>query len=105
MSQGYSRLVVILTRNKGYRKKDRPIRMAKAFYRKYPELQKAISRRNSEYNRTMDLIEKLEDEGKILVIRPLKPVEVGRMEKDTEKLTALYNEGYEIAKETLNKTT
>ena len=53
----------------------------------------------------MDLIEKLEDEGKILVIRPLKPVEVGRMEKDTEKLTALYNEGYEIAKETLNKTT
>ena len=102
MCQGYSKFVVILTRNKGYRKKDRPIRMAKAFYRKYPELQKAISKRNAEYNRTMDLIERLEDEGKIMVIRPAKPVEVSRMEKDTTKLTALYQEGYEIAKEFLS---
>ena len=102
MSQGFTKLVVILTRNKGYRKKDRPIRIAKAFYRKYPKLQKAISRRNVEYNRTMDLIESLEDEGKIMVIRPAKPVEVSRMEKDTTKLTALYQEGYEIAKELLS---
>lgn len=99
LSQGYDKLLVILTRNKGYRKKDRHIRMAKAFYRKYPNLQKAIARRNTEYNRTMDLIERLEEEGKIMVIRPLKPVEVSRMEKDTSKLTALYDEGYEIAKE------
>ena len=107
LSQGYNKIVVILTRNKGYRKKDRPIRMAKAFYRKYPELQKAIRTRNAEYNRTMDLIERLEEEGKVTVIRPLKPVEVSRMEKDTAKLTALYEEGYEIAKEFLSlaKTT
>ena len=105
MNQGYSKILVILTRNKGYRKKERPIRMSKTFYKKYPELQKAIIRRNSEYNRTMDLIEKLEDEGKIMVIRPLKPVEVSRMEKDTAKLTALYEEGYEIAKEFISKTT
>jgi predicted patatin/cPLA2 family phospholipase len=45
----------------------------------------------------MDLIEKLEEEGKIIVIRPLKPVDVSRMEKDTAKLAALYQEGYEIA--------
>jgi predicted patatin/cPLA2 family phospholipase len=45
----------------------------------------------------IDLMEKLEEEGKITVIRPLNPVEVGRMEKDTAKLTALYNEGYLIA--------
>ena len=31
----------------------------------------------------MDLIEKMEDEGRIIVIRPERPVEVGRMEKDT----------------------
>ena len=36
-------------------------------------------------------------EGKFIVIRPIKPVEVGRMEKDTAKLTALYQEGYELA--------
>lgn len=97
MSQGYEKIVVVLTRNKGYRKKNSRMRLSKAFYRRYPELQKALSERNAVYNRTMDLIEKLESEGRIIVIRPEKPVEVGRMEKDTEKLSALYQEGYDIA--------
>jgi predicted patatin/cPLA2 family phospholipase len=70
--------------------------LRKIFYRKYPQLQKALAERNAVYNRTMDLIERLEDEGRIMVIRPEKPVVVGRMEKDTAKLTELYEEGYEI---------
>ena len=49
------------------------------------------------YNKTMDLIERLEDKGRIIVIRPQRPVEVGRMEKDTSKLRSLYQEGYDIA--------
>ena len=99
MSQGYEKLVVILTRNKGYRKKDSRMPAAKVFYHKYPSLQKALSERNAIYNRTMDLIERLEEEGRITVIRPLKPIEVSRMEKDTSKLIALYQEGYDIAKD------
>ena len=47
----------------------------------------------------MELIERLEDEGKVLVIRPVKPIEVGRMEKNTDKLRDLYQEGYEIAEQ------
>ena len=78
------------------------MRIAKAFYRKYPALQQALSVRNLKYNQTMDLIERLEAEGRITVIRPIKPVEVGRIEKDTAKLTALYQEGYLIASELLN---
>lgn len=97
LDQGYEHPLVILTRNKGYRKKDGYIRAAKAFYRKYPLLQKAIFQRNIVYNQTMDMIEKLEDEGKITVIRPENPVIVGRMEKDTAKLAALYDEGYKLA--------
>lgn len=97
MSQGYDRLVVVLTRNRGYRKKEGHLRFLNLFYRKYPALQKAIADRNAVYNRTMDLIERLEDEGRITVIRPLRPVEVGRMEKDTAKLRALYEEGYALA--------
>lgn len=102
LDQGYEKLVVILTRNKGYRKKEGKMRIAKAFYRKYPALQQALSVRNLKYNQTMDLIERLEAEGRITVIRPIKPVEVGRIEKDTAKLTALYQEGYLIASELLN---
>ena len=95
--QGYDKQLVVLTRNKGYRKKSSKMRIAKAFYRKYPALQRALAERNAVYNQTMDLIEQLEEQGKIKVIRPLKPIQVGRMEKDTAKLRELYEEGYEIA--------
>ena len=101
--QGSVDVVVVLTRNKGYRKKEGKMRAAKAFYRKYPDLQKALYERNAIYNQTMDMIERLEEQGKITVIRPLKPVEVGRVEKDTAKLAALYDEGYEIAEQLLTK--
>ena len=105
MSQGYEKLVVVLTRNYGYRKKERSMPLAKTFYKKYPELQKALSLRKSVYNKTMDLIERLEQEGRIAVIRPMKPIEVGRMEKDTAKLSALYQEGYALALEFISKIT
>lgn len=97
LSQGYERLVVVLTRNKGYRKSLRKPLAARLFYRKYPLLQKALQNRNAEYNRVMELIEKLEDEGRILVIRPQKPIRVSRMEKDPAKLQDLYDEGYDLA--------
>ena len=97
LGQGYKNLVVILTRNKGYRKKEGKMRLAKVFYKKYPKLQHALSQRNTVYNQTMDLIEKLETGRQITVIRPLNPVKVGRMEKDTAKLAELYDEGYRIA--------
>ena len=103
LEQGYEDIVVVLTRNKGYRKKEGKMRAAKAFYRKYPDLQKALYERNAVYNQTIDMIERLEEQGKITVIRPLKPVEVGRVEKDTAKLAALYDEGYEIAEQLLTK--
>ena len=102
MSQGYEKLVVVLTRNKGYRKKEGAMHIAKLAYRKYPELQRAIAERNATYNRTMDLIERLEEEGRIVVIRPIRPIEVSRTEKDTAKLTALYEEGYQLAENTIS---
>ena len=101
LDQGYENIVVVLTRNKGYRKKESKMRVAKLFYRKYPALQKALMQRNAVYNRTMELIESLEEQGRITVIRPLKPVVVERTEKDTEKLTALYEEGYTVAEKVL----
>ena len=96
-SQGYERMVVILTRNKGYRKNEKQLPVPKFIYRKYPELRKTLASRNAEYNRTMEMIERLEDEGRMTVIRPVHPIEVDRMEKDTDKLRALYQEGYELA--------
>lgn len=103
-SQGYESMVIILTRNKGYRKNERQMPVPKIIYRKYPELRKTLARRNAQYNRTMEMIERLEEEGKITVIRPVKPIEVDRMEKDTDKLRALYQEGYELAESLISSS-
>ena len=100
-SQGYERMVVILTRNKGYRKNEKQLPVPKVIYRKYPELRKTLASRNAQYNRTMEMIERLEEEGSLTVIRPVHPIEVDRMEKDTDKLRALYQEGYELAESLL----
>ena len=97
MELGYNNNVVVLTRNRGYRKPDKPTSVLPLFYRKYPALREAIRHRNALYNEQISLVEKLEDEGKLIVIRPEKPIAVGRMERDTRKLSDLYDEGYEMA--------
>lgn len=94
---GYDNNVVVLTRNKGYRKSARPTTVPFFMYRKYPALRQAIQERNALYNRQMDMIETLEERGEITVIRPLQPIVVDRMERDTAKLLDLYNQGYNIA--------
>ena len=96
-SLGYTDNVVVLTRNKGYRKEDKPSKVPPFFYRKYPELRHAIAGRNMMYNQQIALVEELEDKGELIVLRPQKPIEVSRMERDTAKLLSLYDEGYQIA--------
>lgn len=94
---GYDRSVVVLTRNRGYRKPDKPSFVPPFFYCRYPALRKAIRMRNMMYNKQIYLVEELKSKGEVVVIRPERPIEVGRMERDTKKLLALYNEGYDIA--------
>ena len=94
---GYDRNVVVHTRNRGYRKPDKKGVVPPLMYRKYPALREAIANRNKLYNTQLELIERLEDEGEIVVIRPEKPIVVDRMERDVTKLLDLYNEGYDCA--------
>lgn len=94
---GYDHNLVILTRNKGYRKPHTKSFIPPFVYRRYPALREAIRRRNLCYNAQLDEVERLEAEGLITVIRPEKPIRVGRMERDTHKLLDLYEEGYQLA--------
>lgn len=96
---GYDNNLIVLTRNKGYRKSQKPTTVPPLFYRKYPHLREAIRQRNALYNEQIDMVERLEVEGKLTVIRPIKPITVDRMERDTDKLLDLYNEGYNCAAE------
>lgn len=94
---GYDNNVVVLTRNKGYRKPDKPGTVLPFFYKKYPAIREAIRQRNALYNKQISLVEELEAKGELTVLRPLSPIVVDRMEKNTDKLLDLYNEGYEAA--------
>ena len=69
------------TRNKGWRDTGRDHKQPKFVYRNYPRLRVALSHRIEVYNRQLDLIDELEEQGKILVVRPMNPVVVGRMER------------------------
>ena len=97
MSQGFTRPVIVLTRNKGYRKPAKGTKIPFFMYRKYPKLKEAIRNRNAIYNSQVELVEKMEAEGSAIVIRPERPIEVSRMERDINKLHALYQEGYDLA--------
>ena len=103
ITDGCTRNVVVLTRNRGYRKDSKDIRIPSFVYRKYPKLREALSRRCAVYNEQLEMVEHMEDEGQISVIRPLKPVAVDRIEKDVQKLTEFYQEGYECARALLEE--
>lgn len=97
LDDGCKKCVVVLTRNRGYRKDAKDMKVPSFVYRKYPRIREALSRRCAVYNEQLDLVERLEEEGRIVVVRPLKPVTVDRIERDIQKLTDLYNEGYGCA--------
>ena len=101
--KGLKKIVLILTRPEGYRKKLTSKAVGKLYrkmYSKYPALVRTCIRRPVMYNRTEEYIEKLEKEGNIFVLRPeMKPV--SRLEKDYDKLMAFYDHGYEMMKREL----
>ena len=43
-------------------------------------------------------LKQMEKDGSVFVIRPSKPVTISRIEKNIDKLRALYEEGYQDAK-------
>lgn len=94
---GFDNNVVVLTRNKGYRKPNKRGTVPPPFYLRYPALREAIRHRNLLYNEQIELVERLEQQGEITVLRPERPIVVDRMERDTRKLLDLYDEGYECA--------
>lgn len=100
---GHETNVVISTRNKGWRDSGRDHKQPKFIYRNYPRLRVALSRRIEAYNRQLDLVDELEEQGKILVIRPEEPIVVGRMEKDVDKLEHLYEEGFRLGEQFVKK--
>lgn len=98
MDDGNQRNVIVLTREQNYRKE--PLRgkfITEFFYSGYEGLHNTLTHRHEVYNRTLDYIKELEAKGKAFVIRPRDPVEIKRLERDTDQLQELYMRGYNEA--------
>ncbi|MDR0993364.1 MAG: patatin family protein [Verrucomicrobiota bacterium] len=94
--EGVRRRVVVLTRNRGFRKK-KPGRGVKALiavkYRRFPALAAALERQWKTYNQMLEALEAEEKAERVLVIRPSQPLKVGRYSQDQGELEALYQNG------------
>ena len=96
--QGYKKHVVILTREMGYRKKlkSKSNEILRQVYKNEPTLVRTCLKRPKVYNRQLDILERLEREGRVFVIRPTeKPV--GRIENNLDRLDSFYQHGYNTA--------
>ncbi len=91
---GYEKNLVVLTQPEGFRKeKSSALGLMRLLLKKYPKIVETMEKRHVVYNETLDEIEKQRQEGSILVIKPSKDLQVKRVERDPEKLEALYQLG------------
>lgn len=92
--QGHPFNIVVMTRNKGYRSSELDVKIPPIIYKEFPRLRVALSHRVEVYNEQLEMVERMERWGEILVIRPQRKMEVGRTCSDVEKLERLYEEGF-----------
>lgn len=97
---GNQKNLVIMTKEEGYVREPASranLALIKAAYLKYPKVYELMKNRHIAYNSTLSYLDERVKDGKAYVLRPSVKSDVGRIEKDEEKLMRLYREGYEDA--------
>ena len=95
MADGNTRHILILTQPRGYRKKTSPlVKLARFRYSRFPGLCQALRTRAESYNRDMELIDRMEAEGRIFVFRPDSKLTAKRIERRKEILNMTYDQAY-----------
>ncbi len=98
--QGNEKNLVVLTRPRDYRKKAArggAKTLMRLKYRDYPNMVEAYANRYKTYNESLELVAAEEAAGRAFVIAPLGPLDIGRTEKNRDKLRKAYQEGYYVA--------
>lgn len=101
-SLGYDKIIVVLTKPRGYKKKKRGSGLIGFGYRKYPKFAKKMKDRYKNYNEIIEKIDKMEKNNEIFVIRPSREVKMSRIEKDPAKLQEMYDLGIDDSKKLIN---
>ena len=101
LAMGFDKVIVVLTQPVSYRKSPMNPVMIRAFYRKYPNLCRTLIERHECYNAQAEEVRRLEEEGKVFVIRPKAPLNIRRLEKDPEELARVHGIGLRDAEESM----
>ncbi len=103
MADGCDRVIVVLTRERSYRKAPEKVMnfAAKREKRRHPAYAAAMLERHVQYNACMELLEELEQDGAAYVIAPEDTLGVGRTDKRVDRLMALYAQGYAMTMQQL----
>lgn len=97
-SDGYKKNIVVLTKPRGYYKK--PSRVSNVLnYKKHPKVDERMKVRYKHYNERLKYIFEEEEKGNIIVLAPSADTGVGRTTRSKEKLTELYELGYNDAQQ------
>jgi predicted patatin/cPLA2 family phospholipase len=103
--EGCDKVLVLATRQKGYRKKKiraDQLRLVEHMYKTYP-VWLEVYRKNIEiYNAQMDEMDALEQAGKIFVIYPSEPLKISHSERSVKKLIRLMDLGKKDALNSLS---
>lgn len=95
-NKGYNKNIVILTQPEGYvKKQSRAMPLISFALRKYPAVVEAMRTRYIMYNEQLKYVREAEKCGKILVIRPNKPIPIGHICHNPEQMQAAYDMGFE----------
>ena len=92
-ARGCDRLIVVLTREAGYRKTPMNGAMLRLLGRKYPAIARRLAARHTDYNRALEELERWQAEGRAFVIRPSVKTPISRIETDPDKLQQVYDLG------------
>ena len=99
IGEGCERIVVVLTRPKGFIMSEDMYLLSNLLYPRDKNLQQAFKHRSERYNERLKQIECLEEEGRIFVIRPSEAIAVSRLEKNQAKIQAAYELGFRDAQD------
>lgn len=105
LEKGCDRVLVIMTKSHSdgptNYKKAKAI-MAMRYKRKYPKFYEALLRRTEVYKKQLELLDKLEAEGKAIVLRPTMEC-IKKFEQDNAKVEEFYQNGRKIAEDNLDR--
>ena len=97
-SLGYDRNLIVLTQPRAYRKKPAGGKaITRLLLRDLPRIAEAMEARHEVYNRQMEELDRREDEGASLVLRPPEALGISRTERRPEELSRVYRIGREEA--------